>query len=78
MKITFRLLCLVLAYFLVTPHPVSGQGYPGAFAFLLAHEVGHHVLGHVDHPSRDKEQRRSMEAAADTWAINLLRPVRIH
>jgi len=44
----------------------------GAFAFLLAHEMGHHVLGHVDHPTNDKEERRNMEAAADAWAIDLL------
>ena len=44
----------------------------GAFAFLLAHELGHHILGHVDHPTNDKEERRSREAAADAWAIDLL------
>jgi len=40
-------------------------------AFILAHEVGHHVLGHYDHPlpSSDIEgaQRREMEA--DQWAV---------
>jgi hypothetical protein len=49
-----------------------GKLVGGAFAFLLAHEMGHHVLGHVDHPTTDKEVRRSMEAAADAWAIDLL------
>jgi hypothetical protein len=44
----------------------------GAFAFLLAHEVAHHVLGHVQNTTKDPEERRRMESAADTWAINLL------
>jgi hypothetical protein len=44
----------------------------GAYAFLLAHEVGHHVLGHVDDPTRDLPKRRAQESAADDWAINLL------
>lgn len=44
----------------------------GAFAFLLAHEVGHHVKGHVDHPAADLAGRREQEFEADAWAIDLL------
>jgi hypothetical protein len=43
-----------------------------AFAFLLAHEVGHHVKGHVDHPTSDLAVRREQESEADAWAIDLL------
>jgi hypothetical protein len=44
----------------------------GSFAFLLAHEVAHQVLGHVDNPTRDIDVRRQLETDADAWAINLL------
>jgi hypothetical protein len=44
----------------------------GAFAFLLAHEVAHHILNHVGHPSQSKQEQREREKAADDWAINLL------
>lgn len=44
----------------------------GAFAFLLAHEVGHHVKGHIDHPASDLAGRRQQESEADAWAIDLL------
>lgn len=44
----------------------------GAFAFLLAHEVGHHVKGHVDHPASDLAGRRQQESEADAWAIDRL------
>jgi hypothetical protein len=44
----------------------------GAFAFLLAHEVGHHIKGHVDHRAADLAGRREQESEADAWAIDLL------
>jgi hypothetical protein len=44
----------------------------GAFSFLLAHEVAHHVKGHVDHPTSSLSERRAQEEEADGWAIDLL------
>jgi len=39
-------------------------------AFLLAHEVGHHVLGHYEkRGSSDRSTQRQMELDADAWAI---------
>ncbi|PYX10893.1 MAG: hypothetical protein DMG88_00830 [Acidobacteria bacterium] len=39
-------------------------------AFLLAHEVGHHVLGHYDRPTtKDPVALRQMELDADSWAL---------
>jgi hypothetical protein len=43
-----------------------------AFAFLLAHEVGHHIKGHVDGPPIDLAESRKRELEADAWAIDLL------
>ena len=43
-----------------------------AFSFLLAHEVGHHVKGHVDHPTNVLSERRAQEEEAYAWAIDLL------
>jgi hypothetical protein len=41
-----------------------------ALAFVLAHEVGHHVLGHYDKPiPDDMDARRKMEGDADAWAL---------
>lgn len=39
-------------------------------AFILAHEVGHHVLGHHDHPTNDLAKLRQMESEADDWALD--------
>lgn len=42
-------------------------------AFVVAHEVGHHVLGHYDKAwPTDNEKLREMERDADEWAINRL------
>lgn len=41
-------------------------------AFVLAHEVGHHVLGHYEHPPQDNQARVSAERDADAWAIHQL------
>jgi hypothetical protein len=41
-----------------------------SIAFVLAHEVGHHVLGHYEHPAEgDMERSRQMESEADAWAL---------
>jgi len=40
--------------------------------FILAHEIGHHVLGHVSHAPTDLEQSRKQEKAADEWAMHAL------
>ena len=44
----------------------ANVGYT-SFAFVLAHEIGHHVLGHVGVRTGEKE-----EAAADKYGIELL------
>jgi len=50
-----------------------------ALAFVIAHEVGHHVLGHVDKPyPKDLTQRRQMEMDADAWAIECLENAHPH
>jgi hypothetical protein len=39
-------------------------------AFVVAHEVGHHVLGHYDRPlPKDPDKLRQMELEADAWAL---------
>lgn len=44
-----------------------------AFAFVLAHEIGHVVLGHAHgHDPVPAEQSRAEEAAADAFAFDLL------
>ena len=40
--------------------------------FVLAHEIGHHVLGHVFHSPKSLEESRKQEKAADEWAIHAL------
>jgi len=49
-----------------------------AIAFVLAHEVGHHVLGHCDKPTQDVEVLRQRELDADSWAIARLENAKPH
>lgn len=48
-----------------------------AIAFVLAHEIGHHVLGHIDSPraaaaeSRRRETEADRYAAALTWKVGM-------
>jgi len=37
--------------------------------FIFAHELAHHVLGHVDDPPTTLSESRRNEAAADAWAF---------
>jgi len=39
--------------------------------FLYLHELGHHVLNHVEHAPPNLEYQRDEEAAADAWAIEI-------
>jgi hypothetical protein len=49
-----------------------------ALAFVLAHEVGHHVLGHCDKPTQDATVKRQRELDADSWAIKRLEKANPH
>lgn len=56
---------------------LRGGVYFQSLGFVLAHEIGHHVLGHIDPPSRCDRSRdlatsRSQEADADRWATRLM------
>jgi hypothetical protein len=42
-----------------------------AIAFVVAHEVGHHVLGHLDAPPASPAESRVHEAEADRYAVEL-------
>lgn len=42
-----------------------------AFAFVLAHEIGHHILGHVDTPPQSAADSRERESDADRYAAAL-------
>jgi hypothetical protein len=46
--------------------------FEGAFSFVLAHEVAHHVLGHEDTPAKNDAEQRERETQADAWAIDLM------
>ena len=43
-----------------------------SFLLLWLHEVGHHVLGHVDNPNVSLVERRRRESDADEWAIRTI------
>lgn len=56
-----------------------GRMNAAALAFILAHEVGHHVLGHTDKPwPTDNAKLREMEIAADAWALKCLQSAKPH
>jgi hypothetical protein len=42
-----------------------------AIGFVLAHEIGHHVLGHVDSAPASPEDSRARETEADRYAFDL-------
>jgi len=44
----------------------------GTVAFVLAHELGHHILGHTAVPTTDVEIRRQREVAADKFASDTM------
>jgi hypothetical protein len=46
--------------------------FANAMAFVLAHEVGHHVLGHAGRRAVDGSKARQWEREADAWAIKVL------
>lgn len=41
-------------------------------AFVLAHEVGHHVLGHTDDRPEARQAKLAAEREADAWAVQQL------
>lgn len=43
-----------------------------SFLLLWLHEVGHHVLGHVDQPATSLSVRRERESDADEWAVRAM------
>jgi hypothetical protein len=50
----------------------SGAAFYNALSFLLAHEVGHHMLGHPGHVPESLADSRSRERDADDWATHIL------
>ncbi len=40
--------------------------------YVLAHEIAHHVLGHLDNPSTSLAENRKKEQEADDWASRTL------
>ena len=43
-----------------------------SLAFVVAHELAHHVLGHIDSPVTSLEAQRERERAADAYAVKLV------
>jgi hypothetical protein len=67
----------------VLDKPVGARSWDkiisSAMAFVLAHEVEHHVLGHCDKPlPKDPDKLRQMELDADSWAIEHLENATSH
>lgn len=44
----------------------------GSVSMVIAHELGHQVLGHCSQPSRDLADSRKHEKDADQWAVQHL------
>jgi IrrE N-terminal-like domain len=53
-------------------HSSEMKLWEGAFSFVLAHEVAHHILGHEDSEADSPADQRQRETDADAWAIDLL------
>jgi hypothetical protein len=49
----------------------SGALAVTAIAFVLAHEIGHHMLGHLDASPASPAESRAREAEADRYAVDL-------
>src|SRR5262249_29382748 len=46
--------------------------YANSLAFVLAHEVAHHVLGHTCYPPVNAVKKRRSEQEGDSWATQVL------
>lgn len=56
-----------------------GKMNASAMAFIMAHEVGHHVLGHYNNPPpNDLAKLRQLEEDADRWALKCLESAHPH
>ncbi len=55
-------------------NPEVGRFFAGimdaSIAFVVLHELGHEVRGHVDTRTDDPETHRKQEAEADSWAVS--------
>ena len=62
------------AYDQLSPAAVQPQRniYANAMAFVVAHEIAHHVLGHLDDPDSSGTAQRKREEAADSWAASAI------
>jgi len=47
-----------------------------AIAFVVLHEIAHHVLGHLNRNPRNNEESRQWELAADSWAFQKMRELK--
>lgn len=50
----------------------------GSIAFVVGHELGHHVRGHVDHPPGSDAGSRRNEQAADEFAMGAMARAKIN
>jgi hypothetical protein len=46
--------------------------YANAMAFVVAHEIAHHLLGHIDDADLSGQAKRAREEAADKWAAAMM------